>query len=1166
MPDFGNKSYYWTQSSGASSYNVISELREMPRNGWIRSVSVRAAGKDQNVTARLAVWDQDGGDKLLWSGGSQNWNPTLQWRTETIAEPIAIRGGRDLRIGFWTPYGASRQWGTGMQWIPLHSRQIYRAKNAPPDPWSTDDVGFGDLSAYITYIANERPNKGSWVGTTPSGAGGGLTPRLEGTITHSAEEQGLDYTERVEIIYQRVGSTRAYTYSFEPTQKERDAGRFSRAEISFDLGQTYRIWFRHRDSWGTWAEWSNVREFVAENAPSAPTITSPLGKIHPPSGFNYSGTYSHPTGLAGNAVQIQIYNQRGTAKIYDSGTVAVSVANGGTWSIPEFHGSLDLSTRFKVRARLRDTSNSWGAFSGFFGFKTNFVPHAPTNLLPRGGRETSSRVLRASVLDPDGDLITAAETELRNANTGALIFNSPTWIAGTNYAGSSYTRPTTANGHRYVSQNAGKSGPNEPAWPLTGTVRDNAGLVTVARSTSYAFRSAVLKPNGTTGDAQWYECTTGGTTAATAPAYPSTGQVTDGTAIFTARDTIVWAEAGSDTVTPMTISANGRRATRTATELIADVNYEWRVRASDGLNWGPYSLWQRFTYAVIPEITAIAPSESGQRNLIQDPSASGVSSFWTERNRTSANYINRVLDGNAAFGDACWEAVETANSSNALVSDLITVDPTLPVLLQAHVKKISGTTKTHLYLECYDNTSTLIDTVYPGQNFLNGTDVDGDWAGSYGGMAWPAGSANAPALPAGTTQVRAVIEPSRASAATVRFDALDFRQLDMVPSISDWNNYGLHWYGFLDGSIQAALETGDDYYWRGTPGDSVSEGINIFTDLSGAVIINYYSEASAVKADDRLLIERYGADGTWLPAYDTGWTGAGGTRTAIPFPAGVLKNEGRFRVTAFAKDSVGKIGSTAPIEFDVRFVGPPELDILGLLPNPERGEITILIEQSTIDPESFGGIEFLRQTSLGTVTLDIVTDQETTEYTDPFPVSDEETTYLVRQRENITGQQIESRTTRMTGTVSYDRNFLKSVEDPYATVIRFKSFIATLPSDQGEGEGATFTPWGSKTPVHFAPEAIYESGSFTVRVSEEEDGNTNERHAALKALWRERPVCALLSVYPSEKRFVYLNSFGRSFGHYIDDIDVGWEETGWPEDYYLRQADERTSSSVPHTH
>ncbi len=108
------------------------------------------------------------------------------------------------------------------------------------------------------------------------------------------------------------------------------------------------------------------------------------------------------------------------------------------------------------------------------------------------------------------------------------------------------------NGHAYEVATAGTSGPNPPAFP-TGqgaTVRDNAGISAVARSTAYALGASVLKPSGASTDAEWYEvtATTGtATTAATAPAYPTTegATVLDGEVTLTTRKTVLWKESGT---------------------------------------------------------------------------------------------------------------------------------------------------------------------------------------------------------------------------------------------------------------------------------------------------------------------------------------------------------------------------------------------------------------------------------------------------------------------------------------------------------------------------------------------------------------------------------------------------------------------------------------------
>jgi hypothetical protein len=124
----------------------------------------------------------------------------------------------------------------------------------------------------------------------------------------------------------------------------------------------------------------------------------------------------------------------------------------------------------------------------------------------------------------------------------------PAWAAKTTYAAASEITPSPTNYRYYTAEGAGTSGPNQPAFPQEGTVTDNAGLVAVARSTVYAVGDGVLAPTPT--DTEWYEATavTGtATTAATAPAYPTTegATVLDGEVTFTCRKTVTWRHAGS---------------------------------------------------------------------------------------------------------------------------------------------------------------------------------------------------------------------------------------------------------------------------------------------------------------------------------------------------------------------------------------------------------------------------------------------------------------------------------------------------------------------------------------------------------------------------------------------------------------------------------------------
>lgn len=121
------------------------------------------------------------------------------------------------------------------------------------------------------------------------------------------------------------------------------------------------------------------------------------------------------------------------------------------------------------------------------------------------------------------------------------------WAARTPYIVGDTRVPPTYNNRAYRVTVAGTSAPTAPVFPVIsgGSVLDNGNAVSVLRSTAYAAGSTVLDPAGTT--TLYYECTTAGTTAASALVYPTVeGQmVTDGTAVFTARRAATWTEAGS---------------------------------------------------------------------------------------------------------------------------------------------------------------------------------------------------------------------------------------------------------------------------------------------------------------------------------------------------------------------------------------------------------------------------------------------------------------------------------------------------------------------------------------------------------------------------------------------------------------------------------------------
>lgn len=276
----------------------------------------------------------------------------------------------------------------------------------------------------VNYTENVAPLAGAWLNLPQFGV---VPPNhvFWGSMPHGTDA-AVDHTTLVHLqIYRADNGVMAYDAEFEPTPQELTQGYWSRAPVILEPNVTYKAKFRHKDSWDVYSPFSLERTFDVTIGPDPPTLTAPLGKINAISGYNYQGTYTHPDLLSGNAVQIQVRTEAGTAIIFDSGTRTISVANGGSWALGEFHSDLSWATKYTWQARIRDTAGAWGPYSLLRAFRTNSPPTAPTGLSPASGAVSSSRVFSCSVSDPDGDAITAAQIELVNTTTGAMVSGYP---------------------------------------------------------------------------------------------------------------------------------------------------------------------------------------------------------------------------------------------------------------------------------------------------------------------------------------------------------------------------------------------------------------------------------------------------------------------------------------------------------------------------------------------------------------------------------------------------------------------------------------------------------------------------------------------------------------------------------------------------------------------
>jgi hypothetical protein len=628
----------------------------------------------------------------------------------------------------------------------------------------------------------------------------------------------------------------------------------------------------------------------------------------------------------------------------------------------------------------------------------------------------------------------------------------------------------------------------------------------------------------------------------------------------------------------MTYDAATDRWTYTATtgtgnDLVLNTNYKWRSRGSDGITtntigYGAWSAYQTFRYAAVPTVTLLGPT-GARTNRIKQPSAeydpAGLTTYWTETARTVSDFIDRITGDDVAVGTGAWEATASATGDNRWRTPLTAVDGTKGVFLRAGLKKMSGTAASHVAIECYDASSVLISTVYPTSiATANATNIAGAWT-DYGGIVWPIGSANTPALPTGTTQVRAVVTPSRNSAAVVRMDRLSLETSVSVPDTSARWLTAQRFRGYGDPDLGGFGEGG--YEWGGTPGDSTSTILPVLDSASPVLTYHYSSAAGNAMAEFRVFVDKWNGQAWVAVQAPTTWltrSQANNTYNTYTLTSGLLANEGRYRLKMEAKDTTGLVGSTPLYEFDVRYVGPPELVKQADIVDSVRAIIGFDFAPTPIPSNEFVKIEVLRETVDGSepeINLPPIFDPTATSIRDYFPASGTQYRIKARVIQSVGAEQIASRWTVVDLTVDYfDRFFIKEVDDPVHRSVPFKVVQGSLPVRSEHAPSEQLVAWGKTAPATFIEEARWQSGNLVVHFYDdpEYEDDKDTRYDKLIDIIRRRRTCVLLSHLPADKIFVAIIDEATRGIEPITTMSVAfnWTEVEYSEDFYVRNPEE----------
>lgn len=423
MPSINYGNNFATELYFGSS--TIVNVDTMPTDGWITNILIYNCTNNfgETVATKHVIYE---GNTRRFVSASFNKGDNCSTSAQSSCE-VEMASGATIRWGIGT---AAATGGSASSYqydqVSGHSVQRLSASNAPATFSAESSNGSRAMRGTLTYVANATPGTPTQVAPASGATGIGLTPTFQGTNVHPSSDSSHEKTTQVQLQIRRTSDNVVVSdTSFTPSTTNVGSTWSKTSPVSLTGGTSYEWRIRHADTFGVYSGFSVWRTFTTLQGPAAPTPVAPTGKINTINTFNYQYIYSHPTPLNANAIQILVKNSSGSTTLYDSGTVAVSTANGGTATVAEWHADLGWGTSYTHQARFRDTANTWGAYSDLFAFQTDAAPNPPTNLNPTGSISTGTTTLTCNVSDPDGDAVALAQVEIVNVATGAILSGYP---------------------------------------------------------------------------------------------------------------------------------------------------------------------------------------------------------------------------------------------------------------------------------------------------------------------------------------------------------------------------------------------------------------------------------------------------------------------------------------------------------------------------------------------------------------------------------------------------------------------------------------------------------------------------------------------------------------------------------------------------------------------
>ncbi len=391
--------------------NVILDSIPMPKNGWVEKFGVKASSfGDAPQEARLVAYRLND-KKLLFTGGLSNWDNEFRDREANSLTYIQVYENETILVGFWRPVASNIKYRCTASG---EHRRFFYSGGVPDELNSTDSNAVDALGCWLYFTPNERPTRGVWRSSTPSGPITNTSPSFSGTIPHP---EGLSREKSVSVrlrIWNKSTGSLAKQEIIEPSVQENSQGYFDVSNFyTHTFGKSYYAEFEHQDTFGSWSEPSNRTHYEIVAGPQAPFLVNPVKNstitaVRPA----IKGTYLHPLGTGINRARFRIWNAQGTVIIKDSGLQTFDSFDSfeSIWTLNSLKGVTSLleGTRYGIDLQTEDTSNITSPWSVFETFKTNEKPYRPTDLFPSQSQSDFGGKLRGNVGDPDGDTITKA--------------------------------------------------------------------------------------------------------------------------------------------------------------------------------------------------------------------------------------------------------------------------------------------------------------------------------------------------------------------------------------------------------------------------------------------------------------------------------------------------------------------------------------------------------------------------------------------------------------------------------------------------------------------------------------------------------------------------------------------------------------------------------------